>query len=198
MGGGGKSPGDIGLYDLLVAALRQRPEYIIVGEVRGAEAFTLFQAIAVGHAAMGTIHAGSMRELLSRVESNPMNVPRTLFASMDAVCFSALVRRGDRNVRRVMQIVEILELDTDGNLVTNPVFRWDAFTDKFSFTGKSHIFEKIEGQLGVTQDALIKEMDNRAKFLQSLRSQGVRDYYEVVERIREYELDKQLASTKQN
>jgi flagellar protein FlaI len=193
----GKSPGDIGLYDLLVAALRQRPEYILVGEVRGAEAFTLFQAIAVGHAAMGTIHAGTMRELLSRVESNPMNVPRTLFASMDAVCFSALVRRGDRNVRRVLQIVEILELDTDGNLVTNPVFKWDALSDTFIFSGKSHIFEKIEGQLGIKQEALIKEMENRSKFLMNLRSQGIRDYYEVVERIREYELNKLTGSQQQ-
>ena len=88
-----KSPGDIGLYDLLVAALRQRPEFIICGEVRGAEAFTMFQAIAVGHACLGTIHAGTMRELLSRIESNPMNVPRTLFSALDVVCFNAMIRR---------------------------------------------------------------------------------------------------------
>jgi len=187
---GGKTPGDISMYDLLTAALRQRPEYILVGEVRGAEAFTLFQAIAVGHAAMGTIHAGTMRELLSRVESNPMNVPRTLFASMDAVVFPAQVRRNDRNVRRVMQAVEILELDTDGDLVTNPVFRWDAFTDKFLFSGRSHIFEKIEAQIGIKQEEIFKDMESRAAFLHDLRQRGIRDYYEVVEKIREYELNK--------
>jgi flagellar protein FlaI len=185
-----KSPGNIGLYDLLVAALRQRPEYIIVGEVRGAEAFTLFQAIAVGHACMGTIHAGNMRELISRVESNPMNVPRTLFSAMDVVCFSAMIRKGDRNVRRVMQIVEILELDTEGNLITNPVFRWDAVNDRFVFTGKSHIFEKIQAQLGIREEELIKEMDKRAAFLKGLREGGIRDYTTVVEQIREYELNK--------
>lgn len=185
-----KTPGDIGLYDLLVAALRQRPEYIIVGEVRGAEAFTLFQAIAVGHACMGTIHAGNMRELLSRVESNPMNVPRTLFAAMDAVCFSALVRRGDRNVRRVMSIMEVLELDPNGDLITNPVFRWDAFSDKFVFSGKSHIFEKIEAQLGIKEEALINEMEERSNFLTSLRNRNIRDYGAVVDHIREYILNK--------
>lgn len=187
---GGKSPGDIGLYDLLVAALRQRPEYIIVGEVRGTEAFTLFQAIAVGHACMGTIHAGSMRELLSRVESNPMNVPRTLFASMDAVIFSALIRRGDRNVRRAMAIVEVLELDPNGDLITNPVFKWDAFSDKFVFSGKSHIFEKIEKSVGVKEEFLYKEMETRSKFLKELRDNNIRDYKSVVEKIREYALDK--------
>jgi len=164
-----KTPGDIGLYDLLVAALRQRPEYIIIGEVRGAEAFTMFQAIAVGHACLGTIHAGTMRELLSRIESNPMNVSRTLFSALDAVCFNALIRRGDRNVRRVMNIVEVLELDTNGDLVTNPVFRWDAVSDRFVFTGKSHIFEKIENQLGVKEEALLNEMEARAQFLENCR-----------------------------
>ncbi len=181
-----KTPGDIGLYDLLVAALRQRPEFIIVGEVRGAEAFTMFQAIAVGHACLGTIHAGTMRELISRIESNPMNVPRTLFSSLDVVCFNAMIRRGDRNVRRVMNIVEILEIDPNGDLVTNPVFRWDAPSDRFIFTGKSHIFEKIERQLGVKEEALISEMEARAKFLNELRQNGVRDYAEVVDRIHEY------------
>lgn len=185
----GKAPGDIGLYDLLVAALRQRPEYIIIGEVRGAEAFTMFQAIAVGHACLGTIHAGSMRELLSRIESNPMNVPRTLFSSLDAVCFSALIRRGDRNVRRVMSIVEVLELDPNGDLVTNPVFRWDAVSDRFVFTGKSHIFEKIENQLGVKEEVLVNEMEARAKFLLDLREKNIVEYEAVVEKIHEYVLN---------
>lgn len=185
-----KTPGDIGMYDLLVAALRQRPEYIIVGEVRGAEAFTLFQAIAVGHACMGTIHAGNMRELLSRVESNPMNVPRTLFSAMDAVCFSAMIRRGDRNIRRVMSIMEVLELDPNGDLITNPVFRWDAFTDKFVFSGKSHIFEKIEAQLGIKEEALINEMEERSNFLTMLGQKNITDYADVVENIREYILNK--------
>jgi len=181
-----KAPGDIGLYDLLVAALRQRPEYIIVGEVRGAEAFTMFQAIAVGHACLGTIHAGTMRELLSRIEANPMNVPRTLFSALDAVCFSSLIRRGERNVRRVTSIIEVLELDPNGDLVTNPVFRWDAVSDRFVFAGKSHIFEKIESQLGVKEETLAQEMEVRARFLESLRENNVRDYAFVVDKIHEY------------
>lgn len=184
-----KSPGDIGLYDLLVAALRQRPEYIICGEVRGAEAFTMFQAIAVGHACMGTIHAGTMRELLSRIESNPMNVPRTLFSALDVVCFNSMVRHKDRNVRRVMTIVEILELDANGDLVTNPVFRWDAKTDRFIFTGKSHIFEKIDAQLGVREQDLVREMQERANFLKSLQENNIREYAAVVEKIHEYTLN---------
>jgi archaeal flagellar protein FlaI len=169
--------------------LRQRPEVIICGEVRGAEAFTMFQAIAVGHACMGTIHAGTMRELLSRIESNPMNVPRTLFSALDAVCFNAMVRHGDRNVRRVMSVVEILELDADGDLVTNPVFKWDAKNDRFLFTGKSHIFEKIETQLGVSEQELVNEMQARGKFLRSLRENNIRDYSAVVEKIHEYTLN---------
>jgi flagellar protein FlaI len=135
---------------------------------------------------MGTIHAGNMRELLSRVESNPMNVPRTLFSSLDVVCFNALLRKGDRDVRRLMSVVEILELDTNGDLVTNPVFRWDALSDRFVFAGKSHIFEKIESQLGITEEDLIRQMEQRAEFLRSLRADNVTVYSSVVDKIHDY------------
>ena len=80
---GAKPLGSVTLFDLLVAALRQRPEYVIVGEVRGVESFTLFQAISVGHASMSTIHAGSIAELLHRVENEPMNIPRVLFQALE-------------------------------------------------------------------------------------------------------------------
>jgi len=85
----GAKAGAISLFDLLVAALRQRPEYVLVGEVRGKEASTLFQAIATGHAAMATIHAGSIDELLHRMESDPMDIPRALLQSLDLVVFPA-------------------------------------------------------------------------------------------------------------
>lgn len=187
-----KAPGEISLYDLLVAALRQRPEFIIVGEVRGEEAFTLFQAIAVGHAAMGTIHAGSMDELLSRVESSPMNLPRSLLANLDAVIFPALNRRGERNVRRIASIVEILELDREkGDLVTNTVFKWLPATDEFRFMGRSYLFEKIRDMFGVSLEDLRREMAERADLLLWLQEQQVRDYRKTLGFIRAYYRDKE-------
>ncbi|WP_292728156.1 type II/IV secretion system ATPase subunit [Methanoculleus sp.] len=190
-GGGRKAPGDISLYDLLIAALRQRPEFIIVGEVRGDEAFTLFQAIAVGHAAMGTIHAGSMDELLSRVESSPMNLPRNLLANLDAVIFPMQIRKGERNVRRITNIVEILELDREkGDLVTNTVFKWLPATDEFKFMGRSYLFDKIRDTFGISLEDLRQEMADRADLLLWLQDQQIRDYKVALGFIRAYYKDK--------
>jgi flagellar protein FlaI len=183
----GKSAGDIELYDLLKAALRQRPEYIVVGEVRGSEAGTLFQAISVGHPCMGTIHAGSIQELLSRVESEPMNVPRNLFASVDMVIFNAMVKVGEHFIRRALRIVEIVELDPERkDLITNPVFKWDPVEDRYEFSGSSSLFEDIEEEFGIKVEELVREMDERAKYIESLSRQGICDYKDVARAIRKY------------
>lgn len=188
----GKTPGDISLYDLLVAALRQRPEFIIVGEVRGGEAFTLFQAIAVGHAALGTIHAGSMDELLARVESNPMNVPRSLFSNLDVVLFPMHIKKGERSMRRLANIVEMLELDRDtGDLITNTVFKWLPDVDRFQYQGRSFLFDKIRDTHGVSKDVLNQELKDRTTFLVWMQRSGIRDYDAVTELIRAYYRDKQ-------
>ncbi|WP_407356163.1 type II/IV secretion system ATPase subunit [Methanolobus sp. WCC5] len=190
-GEGGKSAGDIELYDLLKAALRQRPEYIVVGEVRGSEAGTLFQAISVGHPCMGTIHAGSIHELLSRVESEPMNVPRNLFASVDMVIFNSMIKVGEHFLRRALRIVEIVELDPErGDLITNPVFRWNPVTDEYEFSGTSALFDDIYDEFGVEQAELVREMEVRARYLESLAQEGIHEYEAVARAIRKYSRQK--------
>jgi len=191
-GGGGKSPGDISLYDLLVAALRQRPEFIIVGEVRGGEAFTLFQAIAVGHAALGTIHAGSMDELLARVESNPMNVPRSLLSNLDLVIFPMHIKKGERSMRRIANIVEILELDRDsGDLITNTVFKWVPETDVFQWQGRSFLFDRIKDTYGVSKDVLNDELKYRTDFIIWMQKHDIREYHAVTKMVQLYYRDKE-------
>ncbi len=200
-GGGGGSPsgmssmpsgishassGSIGLYDLLIAALRQRPEYIIVGEVRGSEAFTMFQAIAVGHACMGTIHARNMSELLGRVESVPMNVPRTLFSNVDLVVFVSQVKAGDKTIRRVLEIIEVLELDPNNKaLITNPSFRWDPKTDKFE-AGRFMLFDKIAVEYGIDLKSLMDEYSRRIKFLDWLKKNDIKSHIEVTRHVVAY------------
>nr|WP_321498514.1 type II/IV secretion system ATPase subunit [uncultured Methanolobus sp.] len=188
---GGKSAGDIELFDLLKAALRQRPEYIVVGEVRGAEAGTLFQAISVGHPCMGTIHAGSIQELLSRVESEPMNVPRNLFASVDMVIFNSMIKVGEHFLRRALRIVEIVELDSErGDLITNPVFKWNPITDEYEYSGTSAMFDDINEEFGIDQMELVAEMEDRAKYLEYLARDGITDYEDVARAIRRYSRQK--------
>jgi len=189
--GKGGTAGDIELYDLLTAALRQRPEYIVVGEVRGSEAFTLFQAISVGHPCLGTIHAGSMKELISRIESNPMNVPIGLFSSVDNVIFNSMVKKGEHYIRRASRIVEIIEVDPDrGDLITNPLFKWDPVSDTFPYSGSCALFAGIKEEFGVPEGYLLNELNDRAELLDDLARNDVTDYESVVNAIRKYSREK--------
>lgn len=182
-----KRPGDITLYDLLATALRQRPDYIIVGEVRGAEAYTMFQAISIGHPSLGTIHSGSLPELMARIESQPMNVPRPLFASLDCVAFTAIVSgETEWKVRRAKEVIEILDLDLHSKeLLTNEVFTWDSHDGKFIFNN-SFIFESIEREFGIKEHYLKEEMERRADLLNCMCSQGIIDYKDVSRIIQSY------------
>ncbi len=187
---GASRPGDITLFDLLVAGLRQRPEYIIVGEVRGREASTLFQAIAVGHASMSTIHAGSIDELLHRVENEPMNIPRSLFQSLDAVAFQAQVSINGKMVRRVRTIVEILEIEKDNkNLLTNDAFNWDPKYDNFDFSGRSFILENIAKATGKPLDFMMGELKRKEAYLLLMDKKNVHSYEKVSKAINDYYVD---------
>ncbi len=194
--GSGLRPGDISLYDLLVAALRQRPEYVIVGEVRGSEAFTLFQAISVGHSSMSTIHAGSVSELLHRVENEPMNIPRVLVQSLDAVAFQAQVLTGGNRVRRLRGITEILELEKKtNNLLTNDVFDWDPEDDSFEFHGQSYVFEEIAKETGKKVHELMEELKRRERYIELMDLNNMTHYEDVSKAINEYYVDPENAYT---
>jgi archaeal flagellar protein FlaI len=185
-----KTAGTVTLFDLLVAALRQRPEYVIVGEVRGVESFTLFQAISVGHASMSTIHAGSIAELLHRVENEPMNIPRVLFQALDAVAFPAQVAVGGVRVRRVMGVTEVLEVDPATNeLLTNEVFRWEPAEDSFTFLGRSFVLEHISERSGRPLEALELELKQKERYLQLMDRLNMTYFRDVSKAIAAYYVD---------
>lgn len=195
-GAGAKSPGTVTLFDLLVAALRQRPEYVIVGEVRGAEAFTLFQAISVGHASMSTIHAGSIGELLHRVENEPMNIPRVLFQSLDAVAFPAQVTVKNNRARRVIGVTEILGVDaTTNELLTNDLFRWEPVGDTFTFLGRSFVLEHVAQSTGRPIDALLEELRRKEQYLRRMDRLQITYYKEVSQAIAAYYIDPDEATS---
>ena len=143
-GTGMKAPGEVDMYDLLRAALRERPEYIIVGEIRGAEAYVLFQAMATGHTTYSTFHADSIQSLVHRLENKPIEIPRVLIPALDGISIQIQTRIAGKRVRRNKNIVEIIGIDPHSHeLLTNEAFRWDNTVDEFLFTGKSYILEKI-------------------------------------------------------
>lgn len=194
VGDGGGGAGGIDMFDLLVAALRQRPEYIIVGEIRGREAFTLFQAIAVGHASMSTVHAGTIDELLHRVENQPMNIPRVLFTSLDAVALMGQVIFQGRRVRRTKSIVEVLDIENEtDDVLTNTPFRWSPKLDSFHYTGRSFILEAIAAEIGKDLDEINEELHNREEYIKIMDEKDITYYKDVGKAISRYYVDSKSA-----
>jgi flagellar protein FlaI len=104
---GDKIVGEIDMYELMKAALRQRPEYILVGEIRGREAYVLFQAMATGHTTYSTVHADSAKSLIHRLEGKPIEIPRIMLQALDIVCIQTISRVKDKRARKCKQIIEI-------------------------------------------------------------------------------------------
>ncbi|MDY6776158.1 MAG: ATPase, T2SS/T4P/T4SS family [Halobacteria archaeon] len=196
--------GEINMYELLRAALRQRPEYLIVGEVRGEEALTLFQAMSTGHTTYSTMHADSVDAAIHRLENPPISVPRSMLKALDIVSIQAQTFVGGKRVRRNMKLVEIIGIDPKTqNIRTNDIFQWDAETDSFMRTGKSSALEEIKRSRGWSDEELEHQIDMRREVLEYLVDNDITDYREVsrtiqtfmtdpekiIERIREGELD---------
>ncbi|MDI6916268.1 MAG: ATPase, T2SS/T4P/T4SS family [Thermoplasmatales archaeon] len=185
---GGKLAGEVSMYDLLKAALRERPEYIIVGEIRGSEAYVLFQAMATGHTTYSTMHADSVPGLIHRLENKPVDIPRVMIPSLDAVSIQIQTRVGGRRVRRVKQIVEIIGIDPHSKeLLTNEVFRWVPALDDFEFSGKSYVLEKIMIKANIRKDEVMNELKRRQAIIEWMASKGVRKHVDVARIISEYQ-----------
>lgn len=182
----GRRTGEIDMFELLRAALRQRPEYIVVGEVRGKEAYNLFQAMATGHAAYGTLHADDVEAVIHRLESDPINVPRSMLENLDVVAIQAQTRIDGRRVRRAKSITEILGQDAQtGDLLTHEIFRWEPGSDSFRWAGASQLFERIAVETGRNYLDIEQEWKNRTSYLDSI-PYGM-SYEDVSAALRSYE-----------
>jgi flagellar protein FlaI len=172
--------GEIDMYELLRAALRQRPEYLIVGEVRGREALTLFQAMSTGHVTYSTIHADSVASIVHRLENPPLDVPRNMLSALNLVSVQVQARIGGQRIRRNKQIVEILDLDPRTNeLITNEVFRWHPVTDEITYSGKSFVLEEIMEARGWSEARMREELKMRQEVLEWMRVKKIREYRDV-------------------
>jgi len=172
--------GEIDMYELLKAALRQRPEYLIVGEVRGKEALTLFQAMSTGHVTYSTMHADSVSSAVHRLENPPISVPRNMLSALNLICVQVQARVGGQRIRRNKQIIEILDIDPRTNeLITNEVFRWRQATDEITYSGKSYILEEIMEAHGWDEERVRRDLIQRQEVLEWMRKRDIRDYREV-------------------
>lgn len=186
----GEERGEVDMYELLRAALRQRPEYLLVGEVRGSEAIVLFQAMSTGHTTYSTMHADSVPSVVHRLESEPINVPRTMLQALDIVCVQIQTYVGDRRVRRVDRIAELTEIDPDTKkLKTVDIFVWNPMTDGFDKVGESLALEEIKRRRGWTQKELKKELENRQTILEYMVENKIKDFKKITDIIQAYYID---------
>ena len=186
-GTGVKAAGEVDMYDLLRAALRERPEYIIVGEIRGAEAYVLFQAMATGHTTYSTFHADSIQSLVHRLENKPIEIPRVLIPALDGISIQIQTRVGGKRVRRNKGIIEIIGIDPHSHeLLTNEAFRWDNTVDEFLFTGKSYILEKIMMKANLNRVEIMDEMKRRQLVIEWCLKKSIRDYKDFARVVAEY------------
>jgi len=182
--------GEIDMYDLMKAALRQRPEYILVGEIRGREAYVLFQAMATGHATYSTVHADSAQSLIHRLEGKPINIPRVMLQSLDLVSLHVITRVKNKRARRCKQIIEIIDIDpTTKEILTNEVFRWDPVEDEFIYSGKSYILERIRAEKDMSREEMTAEIKNRKKIMDWMNRKNIRGFKDVAKLVAQYAED---------
>jgi len=183
--------GEINQYDLLRAALRQRPDIIIVGETRGREAYTLFQAMATGHGGFSSIHADTVEATLTRLASAPMDIPKPLIANtLDIITLQLKIRVKDRSVRRIIQVSELVGLDEKTDKIkTHDYFKWNPITDVHKCYGKSVVLKTIEERLGETTETIDNELRKRKMALEWMVKNNIRQQKAVADVILEYYSD---------
>ncbi|MEM1725413.1 MAG: ATPase, T2SS/T4P/T4SS family [Thermoplasmata archaeon] len=186
----GKASGEIDMYDLVRAALRQRPRYIIVGEVRGRETYTMFQAMATGHTTYSTMHAESVKAMVNRLENPPIGTPRILMTALNNVIVQTQIKVRDEIVRRIKEIVEIVGFEPETNeLITNVVFEWDPKKDRFIFRGHSYLFDKIINLKNWTHEEMDKEFERRINVIRYLDKKNITDFRDIWKIITDYYRD---------
>jgi flagellar protein FlaI len=181
------------MYELLRSALRHRPEYIIVGEVRGKEAMTLLQAMNTGHTTYSTMHADSVRTVINRLENEPIGVPRQMVRSLDVLCVQGFANVEGERVRRNEEVAEIEGIDErTGELDYSTAFEWRAAGDTHADRG-SAVTESIREGEGWSRTDLLRELERRRTFLDDLAEHGIEDYRRFTAAVTSYYADPERA-----
>ena len=180
------------MFDLLKAALRSRPNYIIVGEIRGAEGNVAFQAMQTGHPVMATFHAASIKRMIQRLSSPPISVPVTFMDNLNIGVFQQAVYLKGRALRRVLSVEEILGYSSElGGVMTKSVFVWDPLRDVHVFRGLNNSYileEKIAPLLGYSDPRKIyDDLFLRAKIIKKMIAHNIFRYRDVVKIIFDFQ-----------
>jgi len=184
--------GEISMDALVENSLRMRPDRMIVGEIRGEEAFSLFTAMNTGHdGSMGTVHANSARETITRVVSPPMDVPVIMANALDFIVMQERFQHPDKGlIRRVTDIVEVKNIKKDGTPELSTIFDYDPTVDKLKRKREdSHYEQDVVKYLDFSKEDLKKELKNREEYLEKLVEKNVTNQSYLKEKIRDYETE---------
>ncbi len=172
--------GEVDLFQLLKESLRQRPDYIVLGEVRGQEAYVLFQQMATGHPSLATIHSENFQKLIDRLTSPPISLPEGLIGSLDVIVFMQRIKYREKFVRRVTEVVEMVGFPRgERSPVINCVFKWDPFKDAFEIGEKSVILKKISSSTGFSEKEVVEEFQRRVAILRWMKEKNIIDFKDV-------------------
>jgi flagellar protein FlaI len=186
----GKAAGEIDMFDLLTAAMRQRPQYLMVGEVRGKEAYVVFQAMATGKTCYSTFHAEDVQAMVHRMENDPINLPRALITALNIVLMQAQVKVGTKMTRRVKSLTEIVGIDPETNeLITNSVYTWNPADDTFNYSGHSYVYEKVRMARNWSPREMERELKRRVDILEYMKKVAIDNHKKVATIISAYYKD---------
>jgi flagellar protein FlaI len=182
--------GELTMDVLVKNSLRQRPDRVIVGEVRGGEAVTLFTALNTGHSGMGTVHSNTARETVTRLVNPPMNVPTIMIPALDFIIMqNRMYRPEGGSIRRVTEVAEIVGME-EGNVQLNRVFEWNNVSDKVEYVGiASQTLRDIAELRGIGITEIEEEIEKRRLLLEYLADNNIRSIEEVGNYINNYYRD---------
>ncbi len=183
----GAKYGEVTMFDLLKASFRQNPDYVIVGEIRGKEAYVMFQGMASGHSCFGTMHAGKVDDVIYRLETPPIELSPSLIETLDIIIFMIHATEKGKAARRVKEIDELESVDPKtGAARINKAFSWLPGPDDFEKNTYLWILHKLSKQIGATPAELEREMEIRKQLLLWMSRKGIRKYDAVSKIVSEY------------
>jgi len=183
----GTGVGEVSMFDLLRESFRQNPDYLIVGEIRGKEAYVMFQSMASGHPSMSTMHAGSVDDVIRRLQTEPINLSPGLLETLDIIIVMIHAREQGKSARRVKEIIEIESIDLEtGRPRTSKVFVWLPSDDNFEYRGDSWVLHKISTEKGMPLQTIIREISRRKKLINWMVEHNITDMEEMIKYITQY------------
>ncbi|MGB9674560.1 MAG: type II/IV secretion system ATPase subunit [Nanopusillaceae archaeon] len=192
---GDKYYGEINMYTLLAESFRQNPDYVVVGEVRGEEAYVMFQGMASGHSSLSTIHADTWRSLIRRLTTPPINLPIDHVALLDAVIFMIRARSISPSSRRIREIIEVGKFKNE-KIETEITVKWNVDEDKYEIKNLGKLIEEElkyrKGYKKPIKDAI----EEKEEIIEYLVKKNIRDQKKISDYIKLYYLDKDALLSK--